>query len=82
VATGAASAERVAAMTDAEKARLILLPGLTTRERDDDLSGLGVGMDAVAAWAASRGGSLDLRTQPGLGTRIDIRLPQGFDAPV
>jgi two-component system chemotaxis sensor kinase CheA len=82
VASGAASAELVAAMTDAEKARLILLPGLTTRERGDDLSGLGVGMDAVAAWATARGGSLDLSTLPGRGTRIDIRLPPDFDAQV
>jgi two-component system chemotaxis sensor kinase CheA len=76
VAMGAVRAEQAAAMTEAEKAGLILLPGLTTRERSDDLSGLGVGMDAVAAWAISLGGRVDVATSRGQGTCITIRLPK------
>jgi chemotaxis protein histidine kinase CheA len=66
-------------MTEEEKAGLILLPGLSTRDDRGDLSGLGVGMDAVAAWASSLGGTVGIATQRGRGTRITIRLPAGFE---
>lgn len=80
VAMGAVSPERAASMTEAEIAGLILLPGLTTRDERGDLSGLGVGMDAVASWAASLGGKVDISTQKGEGTRVTIRLPAGFES--
>lgn len=80
VAMGIARAEQVAGMPEPEKVRLILLPGLSTRAQGDDLSGLGVGMDAVASWAFSLGGSVDVSTLPGLGTSIEIRLPPGFES--
>lgn len=80
IALGAIQAERVAAMTEAEKTGLILLPGLTTRDQRGELSGLGVGMDAVATWATSLGGAVDISTLKGRGTRITLRLPADFES--
>lgn len=77
---GAVNPDRLASMSEKEKAGLIFAPGLSTGERNDDISGMGVGMDAVAAWVESLGGTLDLTSRPGRGTRIEIRLPEGFEA--
>lgn len=54
---GAARPDQIAAMSDGEKARLIFSPGLSTSGRKDDISGMGVGMDAVAAWIDALGGN-------------------------
>ena len=80
LAMGVVTEERLASMTEKEKAGLIFAAGLSTGERNDDISGMGVGMDAVAAWVKSLGGVLDLSSRQGFGTRIEIRLPEGFEA--
>jgi two-component system chemotaxis sensor kinase CheA len=55
--------------------RLIATPGFSTADQVSDLSGRGVGIDAVQAKARSLGGSVELKTIPGEGTTITIRLP-------
>ena len=40
-----------------------------------DLSGRGVGIDAVHNRVRSLGGSVDMRTAPGKGTTVTLRLP-------
>ena len=49
-----------------------------TAEKVTDISGRGVGMDAVAAWAKSAGGSVEVASKPGEGTRVTLRLPANF----
>ncbi len=55
--------------------RLIATPGFSTADQVSDLSGRGVGIDAVQAKARALGGSVELKTIPGEGTTITIRLP-------
>jgi two-component system chemotaxis sensor kinase CheA len=55
--------------------RLIARPGFSTAEQVSDLSGRGVGIDAVQVKARALGGSVELKTVAGEGTTITIRLP-------
>lgn len=54
---------------------LIFLPGLSTAEAISDVSGRGVGMDAVREAIAALRGRLDVRSAPGEGSTFTIRLP-------
>jgi two-component system chemotaxis sensor kinase CheA len=60
---------------DSEAFQLILLPGLSTAKEVTDVSGRGVGMDVVKKNIIALGGSIDIASKPGEGTRITIRLP-------
>jgi two-component system chemotaxis sensor kinase CheA len=62
-------------LTDEELLRLIARPGFSTAEKVTELSGRGVGVDAVVNRVRSIGGSVDLRTTTGEGTVLTIRLP-------
>ena len=64
-----------ARLTPAEAYQLLELPGFTTRDRATDLSGRGVGMDAVAAAIRSVGGDIWIRSTPGQGTTVTVELP-------
>jgi two-component system chemotaxis sensor kinase CheA len=77
---GLVTADRLAAMSEEEKLSLIFASGLTTRDQDNDISGRGVGMDAVAAWAREIGGSISVASVPGKGTRMTLTLPPRFKA--
>lgn len=55
--------------------RLIAHPGFSTADKVTDVSGRGVGIDAVQARTRALGGTLGLQTTPGKGTTITIRLP-------
>jgi two-component system chemotaxis sensor kinase CheA len=73
VARGILAAD--AAPPDDQLAQLIFEPGLSTRDVVSDLSGRGVGMDVVRRSVEGVGGSIQLDTQVGQGTRFSIRLP-------
>jgi two-component system, chemotaxis family, sensor kinase CheA len=64
-----------AELTDDELVRFISRSGFSTAEKVTDISGRGVGIDAVQARVRALGGSLDVRTTPGSGTTITARLP-------
>ncbi len=55
--------------------RLIFLPGFSTAETVTDVSGRGVGMDAVRNKIEALGGLLELESKAGQGTKVKIRLP-------
>lgn len=57
-----------------EVARLILLPGFSTRETVGDISGRGLGMDVVAQRVRAMKGRLDIRSEPFEGTRFTLEL--------
>jgi two-component system chemotaxis sensor kinase CheA len=54
---------------------LIFVPGLSTREQVDDLSGRGVGMDIVKTNINKLGGVIDVHSEAGIGTKMAITLP-------
>ncbi|MCP3973903.1 MAG: chemotaxis protein CheA, partial [bacterium] len=58
-----------------ETFRLIFEPGLSTKEQADNLSGRGVGMDVVRRNIEALRGSVELDSEPGIGTRVTINLP-------
>jgi two-component system chemotaxis sensor kinase CheA len=62
-------------LSDDELIRLISRPGFSTAERVTDISGRGVGIDAVHARIRSLGGSVEIRSTPGAGTTVTLRLP-------
>ncbi|MBC7843473.1 MAG: chemotaxis protein CheA [Gemmatimonadaceae bacterium] len=63
------------AQDDAGLLQLLARPGLSTADTVTDLSGRGVGVDAVLSRVQALGGRLDLATADGAGTAITIRLP-------
>ncbi|HVP65927.1 MAG TPA: chemotaxis protein CheW, partial [Anaeromyxobacteraceae bacterium] len=75
VERGAISREAAAALSDAEALELSCLPGVSTARVLTDVSGRGVGMDAVKKAVEALGGSLAIDSRRGRGTRISMRLP-------
>ena len=63
------------AMSDQDVWALIMEPGFSTAESVTDLSGRGVGMDVVKRNITELGGSVELDSMEGYGTRVTIRLP-------
>ena len=75
LANGVITEEESAAMSDEEVVHLIFLPGFSMAEKVTDVSGRGVGMDAVKTKVESLGGQFDISTELGVGTRVFVRLP-------
>jgi two-component system chemotaxis sensor kinase CheA len=55
--------------------QLIFHAGLSTAEGVSEISGRGVGMDAVRAVIESLGGSVELKSEPGMGTTTTLLVP-------
>jgi two-component system, chemotaxis family, sensor kinase CheA len=55
--------------------QLIFAPGFSTAEAVSDISGRGVGMDVVLSNIKKIGGSVHVKSWPGKGTRMTLRLP-------
>ncbi|MFL5605609.1 MAG: chemotaxis protein CheW [Gemmatimonadaceae bacterium] len=62
-------------LSDEELLRIISRPGFSTADTVTDLSGRGVGIDAVYNRVRSLGGSVDMKTIPDQGTTVTLRLP-------
>jgi two-component system chemotaxis sensor kinase CheA len=62
-------------MTDQEVWQLIFAPGFSTADVVTDVSGRGVGMDVVKRNITSLGGTVELDSSLGQGTRVSVRLP-------
>jgi two-component system chemotaxis sensor kinase CheA len=60
---------------DEELIRLIARPGFSTAEQVTAISGRGVGVDAVYTRVRALGGGVEIRTAPGQGTSVTVRLP-------
>jgi two-component system chemotaxis sensor kinase CheA len=75
VQRGAIDAERAAALTDAEAVELVFISGVSTAEAVSDISGRGIGMDAVRHAAERAGGTASIHSRPGEGTAIRLSLP-------
>jgi two-component system chemotaxis sensor kinase CheA len=75
VRKGLLEADAAAALTDAEALDLIFLPGFSTAAKTTDVSGRGVGMDAVRTTIASLNGDVSIASEVGAGSTFTIRLP-------
>ena len=65
----------VADLPAEEVVAFIFHPGLSTAQSVSEVSGRGVGMDAVKATIEGLGGGVELRTEPGRGTTTSFFVP-------
>ena len=73
---GLMSDEALNALDDAAVADLIFTPGFSTADGITDISGRGVGMDAVQTAVASLGGRVSIASTFGSGTTVRMTLPK------
>jgi two-component system chemotaxis sensor kinase CheA len=62
-------------MTQREALQLIFVSGFSTATQVTRISGRGMGMDVVRTNVEKVGGSVELESQPGLGTTVRMRVP-------
>jgi two-component system chemotaxis sensor kinase CheA len=62
-------------LTRRDAYNLMFVPGLSTKDAADELSGRGVGMDVVKTNISRLSGIIDVESEPGQGTRLTITLP-------
>ena len=67
--------ESASRLTDVECYNLIFAPGFSTKEQISDISGRGVGMDVVKTGITSLNGSIEIDSELGKGTIINIKVP-------
>ena len=75
-AKGVMSDEAIDALDDAAASELIFMPGLSSSDAVTDISGRGVGMDAVRTAIATLGGRIWVNSTSGTGTTVQMMLPQ------
>jgi two-component system chemotaxis sensor kinase CheA len=66
---------RLDSLSDADAVQLVFAAGLSTAQAVTNLSGRGVGMDVVRASITKMGGTVQLSSRLGQGTRIELSLP-------
>ena len=69
------SREAAMRLSDEEALMLVTLPGFSTATRTTEISGRGVGMDVVRMRVQKLGGNLIIRSEVGVGTRLEMDLP-------
>ncbi|HHQ49195.1 MAG TPA: hypothetical protein ENK19_09990, partial [Acidobacteria bacterium] len=62
-------------LTRAELLNLVFRPGFSTASSVTEISGRGIGLDAVAAAVHRLGGRVQLDSEPGKGTRVSLFVP-------
>lgn len=72
---GLIAADQIASVDQARAAELLFTAGFSTAETMSDVSGRGVGMDAVRSAIRGLGGEATLTSVQGHGTTAEIRLP-------
>ncbi|TDK35030.1 chemotaxis protein CheA [Rhizobium deserti] len=78
VAKGLIEESRALQLSDEETLQLIFAPGFSTASAVTDLSGRGVGLDAVRNALHRLGGVVEIASNPGAGTVFSLRLPVSF----
>jgi two-component system chemotaxis sensor kinase CheA len=64
-----------AKLTETQTFALIFQPGFSTAQQVTDVSGRGVGMDVVRQRVEALRGTIEVASQPELGTSVTLRLP-------
>lgn len=80
VRAGLLGAEEAARLSDGDAARWVFAPGLSTKRSVTTVSGRGVGLDAVADAMARMRGAVEVKSEPGVGTRFELDLPLALTA--
>jgi len=75
VRKGFVSPEEAESLQDRDVLNLLFEPGVTSAEEVTDVSGRGVGLDVVKNSAKRLGGTVEVATQKGKGTRFTLTLP-------
>lgn len=75
VERGLVDEDQARELSQREIYNLIFLPGVTTKQVADEMSGRGVGMDVVKTNIARLSGIIDVESEAGLGTKLTITLP-------
>lgn len=75
VAAGIVDGDEAARLSRSEVFDLMFEAGLSTAETVTAISGRGVGMDVVRANIERIGGSIEIDSTPGTGTRMTLRVP-------
>ena len=74
-AKGLIAADMAARLSPSELFDFLFLPGFSTRDEVTEISGRGVGLDVVQTMVHACGGSLQVSSEPGWGTRFELHLP-------
>jgi two-component system chemotaxis sensor kinase CheA len=75
LARGLATQAQIEKMSEAQIQRFIFAPGFSTAQKVTSVSGRGVGMDVVRANIDQIGGTIDVKSVLGRGTRFNIKIP-------
>jgi two-component system chemotaxis sensor kinase CheA len=75
VARGIIAADAAESIDMQRAIELLFSSGFSTAEFTSDISGRGVGMDAVRTMIRELGGEVLMTSEPGVGTKSEIRLP-------
>lgn len=75
VERGLSPADTVAQMSEAELLTFLFLPGFSLRDKVTEVSGRGVGLDAVQHMVRDLRGSIELTQLPGQGCRFHLEVP-------
>ncbi|MEA1916707.1 MAG: chemotaxis protein CheA [Campylobacterota bacterium] len=67
--------EQIDALSDNEKAELVMLAGLSTADEISEYSGRGVGMDVVKRSIENFSGKISITTRANFGTTITLSIP-------
>jgi two-component system chemotaxis sensor kinase CheA len=62
-------------LNDLQLLEFIFLPGFSTKSEVTNLSGRGVGMDVVKTNVSNIGGSIEILSERGVGTKIRLKIP-------
>ncbi|MEW6641837.1 MAG: hybrid sensor histidine kinase/response regulator [Pseudomonadota bacterium] len=75
VANGLVSEAELEKMTEAQIHKFIFAPGFSTAAAVTSVSGRGVGMDVVRTNIDQIGGTIDIKSVPGEGASVTIKIP-------
>lgn len=67
--------DQASRLSDKEAYNLIFAPGFSTKEEISDISGRGVGMDVVKTKITQLNGSINIESEKGKGTVLEIKVP-------
>jgi len=75
VERGMFDSDTASRIDDHEAYNLIFEPGFSTKKEISDISGRGVGMDVVKTSITQLNGSVEVHSQMGKGSRVEIKVP-------
>ena len=75
ISKGVIDHDQASRLSDTEAYNLIFAPGFSTKEEISDISGRGVGMDVVKTKITQLNGSVNIKSEMGVGTTLEIKVP-------